>query len=463
MSKIDLAIAGSPSRQPTAAVVQRNVRLWLCLLLLAADLAALATGFTIGLRVAGVPLLSNDYWQPLAGGMMVYGVVAFHNQAYNPICLTRLTPSLRNAVMAFAGTLLVFLLVLFSLKATGQLSRLGISVGILCSGTLLGLQRLLIVRGVRRHFSDNLFAQLLIIDDGIIPDDVSGMMIVDAGAAGIKADLDDPYMLHRLGTLLRDYDRVVISCPADRKADWAQMLKGGNILGEIIVPELDSMAPLAVQTCRGVSTLVVARGPLNLANRAKKRLLDIVITVPLLIALSPLMIAVAIAIRLDTAGPVFFKQERIGRGNRLFHILKFRSMRIDQCDSAGATSTQRSDNRITRVGAFIRKTSIDELPQLINVLLGEMSLVGPRPHALGSTAEEQLFWQVDRQYWHRHALKPGITGLAQIRGFRGATETRRDILNRVEADLEYLHGWSLMRDIAILIGTVNVLVHKNAY
>lgn len=463
MSKIDLAIEGSPSRQPATSAVQRTVRLWLCLLLLVADMAALAAGFAIGLRVAGVPLAAGEFWHPLAGGMAVYGAVAFHNQAYNPVCLTRITPSLRNAIMAFAGTLLIFLLVVFSLKATGDLSRLGISTGILCSGALLALQRLLIVQSVRRNFSDNLFAQLLIIDDGAIPDDVTGMVLVDAAAAGIRADLDDPYMLHRLGTLLRDYDRVVISCPGDRKADWAQMLKGANILGEIIVPELDPMAPLAVRNCRGVPTLVVARGPLNLANRAKKRLLDIAITVPLLMALSPLLIAVAIAIRLDSAGPIFFRQERIGRGNRLFHILKFRSMRVERCDAAGAASTQRDDDRITRVGAFIRKTSIDELPQMINVLLGEMSLVGPRPHALGSTAEEQLFWQVDRQYWHRHALKPGITGLAQIRGFRGATETRRDILNRVEADLEYLHGWSLMRDIGILIGTFNVLVHRNAY
>ncbi|HEX7741539.1 MAG TPA: sugar transferase, partial [Sphingobium sp.] len=233
MSKIDLAIEGFPSRQPAAAAVQRNVRLWLCLLLLLADMAALATGFGIGLRAANVPPLSGEFWQPLAGGMVVYGVVAFHNQAYNPACLTRLTVSLRNAVMAFAGTLLIFLLVVFSLKATGHLSRLGISAGILCSGTLLVLQRLLIVHAVRRNFSDNLFAQLLIVDDGMIPHDVSGMTIVDAAASGIKADLDDPYMLHRLGTLLRDYDRVVISCPADRKADWAQMLKGGNILGEI--------------------------------------------------------------------------------------------------------------------------------------------------------------------------------------------------------------------------------------
>lgn len=462
MSKIDLAIEGTPSRQPAAAAFQRNARLWLCLLLLLADMAAMATGFALGMR-ASIPTPAADLWQPLCGGILVYAIIAFHNQAYNPRCLTNATETCRSAILAFAGTLLIFLLVVFSLKAMDQLSRLGISADLLCSVTLLVVQRLLVVRAVRRHFGDNLFAQLLIIDEGFIPEDVRGMEIMDAGTIGLKADLDDPYMLHRLGMVLRDYDRVIISCPLERKVDWAQMLKGGNILGEIIVPELDSMAPLAVEHCRGISTLVVARGPLNLANRAKKRLLDIVLTVPVLILLAPLMIGVAIAIRFDSPGPVFFRQERIGRGNRLFHILKFRSMRVEQCDSAGAASTRRDDDRITRVGRFIRSTSIDELPQLINVLLGEMSLVGPRPHALGSTAEEQLFWQVDKQYWHRHALKPGITGLAQIRGFRGATETRRDILNRVEADLEYLHGWSLMRDIAILIGTANVLVHRNAY
>jgi lipopolysaccharide/colanic/teichoic acid biosynthesis glycosyltransferase len=182
-----------------------------------------------------------------------------------------------------------------------------------------------------------------------------------------------------------------------------------------------------------------------------------------LIALLPLMITVAILIRLDSPGPIFFRQERMGRGNRIFHILKFRSMRIETSDSDGTRSASRDDDRITRIGRFIRRTSIDELPQLINVLLGEMSLVGPRPHALGSLAGDELFWRVDRQYWHRHALKPGITGLAQVRGFRGATEHRRDIVNRLEADLEYLHGWSLMRDLGILAKTAQVLVHKNAY
>jgi lipopolysaccharide/colanic/teichoic acid biosynthesis glycosyltransferase len=175
------------------------------------------------------------------------------------------------------------------------------------------------------------------------------------------------------------------------------------------------------------------------------------------------MILVAIAIKLDSPGPMFFRQDRVGRGNRIFKILKFRSMRTERADGAGARSASLDDDRITKVGRIIRRTSIDELPQLLNVLLGDMSLVGPRPHALGSLAGNRLFWEVDRQYWHRHALKPGITGLAQVRGFRGATVRDIDLRNRLEADLEYLNGWTLWRDIAILVGTVQVLVHKNAY
>jgi lipopolysaccharide/colanic/teichoic acid biosynthesis glycosyltransferase len=129
----------------------------------------------------------------------------------------------------------------------------------------------------------------------------------------------------------------------------------------------------------------------------------------------------------------------------------------------GNQSASRDDDRVTRVGRFLRSTSIDELPQLINVLLGSMSVVGPRPHALGSLAGDQLFWHVDERYWHRHALKPGITGLAQIRGFRGATHTREHLTSRLQADLEYMSGWSLWRDVSIVLSTAKVLVHPDAY
>jgi lipopolysaccharide/colanic/teichoic acid biosynthesis glycosyltransferase len=198
-------------------------------------------------------------------------------------------------------------------------------------------------------------------------------------------------------------------------------------------------------------------------NRIFKRLFDIAVTVPVLIMLAPLLAIVALAIKLESPGPVFFVQTRMGRGNRLFKVYKFRSMRADLCDAAGNRSAARDDDRITPVGRFIRATSIDELPQLINVLLGDMSLVGPRPHALGSLAGDRLFWEVDHRYWHRHASKPGITGLAQVRGFRGATHEREDLTNRLHADLEYLSGWSIWRDIGILLATLKVVKHKNAF
>lgn len=461
-------MAAQPAQGRSTAASPRNLRIWLSLTLVACDMAALMVGLmaglSAGLLTTGATLLPlADMLASLVAILTAYVIMAVHNQAYDPRVLTCATTSCRSAVRAFAGTVLIFFLVLFAARATEQFSRSAVLTGLSCAGALLLTQRVVLSRLIERRIGDRLFAELLIVDDCPVPDAIGAMTLIDAQAIGLRADLDDPYMLHRLGSLLRGQDRVVVACPAERRILWAQMLKGGNILGEIISPEMESMAPLTVGHWRDRATLVVARGPLNLANRASKRLLDIAITVPLLIGLTPVLLAVALAIRLETPGPVFFRQQRIGRGNMLFSIFKFRSMKVEQCDANGMRSASRTDDRVTRVGRFIRRTSIDELPQLINVLLGDMSLVGPRPHAIGSTAENCLFWRVDDQYWKRHALKPGITGLAQIRGFRGATETRDDILKRVEADLEYMNGWSLIRDIAILLGTFQILTHKNAF
>ena len=147
----------------------------------------------------------------------------------------------------------------------------------------------------------------------------------------------------------------------------------------------------------------------------------------------------------------------------MFQVLKFRSMTVADADGAGHRSASRDDDRITRCGRFIRGTSIDELPQLLNVLKGDMSIVGPRPHALGSRAADKLFWEVDQRYWDRHAAKPGLTGLAQVRGFRGATLVEDDLRNRLQADLEYLENWSVWRDVKIIFLTVRVVWHRNAF
>jgi lipopolysaccharide/colanic/teichoic acid biosynthesis glycosyltransferase len=241
------------------------------------------------------------------------------------------------------------------------------------------------------------------------------------------------------------------------------LLKGSDVHGHVFAPEFDEVGAFYVGRYRGHCVMRVSSGSLDLANRALKRALDLSITIPLIIFLSPLLALVALAIKLDSSGPILFRQTRMGYGNRLFSVLKFRSMHHDLCDTNGAQSTLRHDQRITRVGKIIRATSIDELPQLLNVLYGSMSLVGPRPHALGSLAGLERFWEVDHRYWHRHALKPGITGLAQIRGFRGATMSRDDLVNRLQADLEYMNNWSIGQDISILFATFKVLMHKNAY
>jgi len=138
-------------------------------------------------------------------------------------------------------------------------------------------------------------------------------------------------------------------------------------------------------------------------------------------------------------------------------------MKVDRADRDGNRSTGKNDDRVTRVGKFLRRTSIDELPQLFNVLKGEMSLVGPRPHAIGSLAGDKLFWEVDQRYWQRHSLRPGLTGLAQIRGFRGATDLETDLTSRLQADLEYITGWTIWRDLRILLATTMVLWHDRAF
>jgi lipopolysaccharide/colanic/teichoic acid biosynthesis glycosyltransferase len=173
---------------------------------------------------------------------------------------------------------------------------------------------------------------------------------------------------------------------------------------------------------------------------------------------------VALAVRLDTKGPILFRQKRLGFNNELIDVWKFRSMYVEQSDSLASRLVTRDDPRVTRVGRFIRKTSLDELPQLFNVLAGSLSLVGPRPHALHAKAANRLYHDVADGYFARHKVKPGITGLAQIRGWRGETDTEEKLKGRIASDLEYIENWSLMLDISILARTpLALLKSENAY
>ncbi len=214
----------------------------------------------------------------------------------------------------------------------------------------------------------------------------------------------------------------------------------------------------------GKPTLSLYRRRITGVQAIAKILLDrIAAAVGLLILGVPLLI-IGLIVRLNSPGPALFRQKRRGMNNEAFDMLKFRSMYTASADANADKLVTKSDSRVTRVGAILRRTSIDELPQLVNVLFGQMSLVGPRPHAYGAKAAERLYEEVVRRYPARHRVLPGITGLAQVRGFRGNTETEQDIVNRVESDIEYIDRWTPALDIQIIARTAaTFLFQSGAY
>ena len=181
----------------------------------------------------------------------------------------------------------------------------------------------------------------------------------------------------------------------------------------------------------------------------------------ILVLILPLLVAIATAIKLDSRGPVVFRQKRYGFNNEVFDVYKFRSMYFNRPPEQGVPQAKRNDPRVTRVGKFLRATSLDELPQVFNVLQGVMSLVGPRPHAV---AHNEEYAETITGYFARHRVKPGITGWAQVNGWRGETDTHVKMENRVRHDIEYIENWSLFLDLKILFMTAFVVfVQKSAY
>jgi Undecaprenyl-phosphate glucose phosphotransferase len=264
-------------------------------------------------------------------------------------------------------------------------------------------------------------------------------------------------------------DLVIFALPISAEGRILQMLKKLWVLPVDIRLAAHSnklrFRPRAYSYIGNVPVFDVFDKPITDWDVVMKWLFDKIVGSLILIAAAPLMLITAIAIKLDSRGPVFFKQKRYGFNNELIEVYKFRSMYVDQCDATASKLVQKSDPRVTRVGAFIRKTSIDELPQLINVVFkGNLSLVGPRPHAVHAKAENRLYDEAVDGYFARHRVKPGITGWAQISGWRGETDTHEKIQRRVEHDLYYIENWSVLFDLFILAKTPIALARtENAY
>ena len=455
------ADAGAPDLSPARSLPSRQaLRYRYHAGLVVADASAVIFSFGIAGLLRTTSAVGNGF---LLGLLLVPValIFAFNNGSYSYQALADWRYGLGRIVMAAMQAMTLVLLIAFSLQSTEQFSRLVFGVGMALTPVSLVFGRWTMYRRTRR-WRHGLLGRLVIIDRCTmsLP---TGVDVIDADAAGLRPNARDPMMLNRLGQVVRGADFVLVCCRVEDRADWAHLLKGTDVPSHILLPEFDTLGGTTVGRFHGHPTMQISTGVLDLRERFQKRMLDLAVTVPAIVALTPVLVLVSLLIKLDTRGPVLFRQERLGRGNRLFKLHKFRSMHVQDCDARGETSTARGDARITRVGRFIRATSLDELPQLFNVLSGDMSLVGPRPHALGSLAGIELFWDVDQRYWHRHALKPGITGLAQVRGFRGATLERDDLVHRLQADLEYFEGWSIWRDISILFATFKVVVHRNAF
>ncbi len=263
-------------------------------------------------------------------------------------------------------------------------------------------------------------------------------------------------------------DMLIVSLPITAENRILQMLKKLFVLPiDIRLAAHDNalcFVPRAYSYVGDVPTLEVSNRPIADWSHVLKIAEDKILSALFLLLGMPIFAVIAIAIKLDSKGPVFFKQKRFGFNNELIEIYKFRTLRHDMTDHTAERLVTADDPRVTKVGKLLRRTSLDELPQLITVLKGKMSIVGPRPHATAAKAGELLYQDVVDGYYARHRVKPGITGWAQISGWRGETDTEEKILRRTQFDLNYIDNWSIWFDLYIILKTpLALLKGENAY
>lgn len=295
-------------------------------------------------------------------------------------------------------------------------------------------------------------------------DDYAARNGTEMGALPFLGPIDEVFGLIRRGAV----DQVIVALP------WSAEERMLGLLHQLseypvhvrLAPDLISyhFPGRTVTDVGGVPLVHLMDRPISGWSHVFKRAEDIVLASIALVLLSPVLAAIALAVKLDSKGPVLFRQRRVGFNNRAFEMLKFRSMYHERSEHVIRQQAMRDDPRVTRVGAILRRLSLDELPQIVNVLRGDMSVVGPRPHAPGTRAAGRPFEDVVSRYAARHRVKPGITGLAQVRGYRGETETEDKLVRRVDSDLEYIERWSIWLDLVIIARTAfSVLRMKNAW
>ncbi|TSE12924.1 undecaprenyl-phosphate glucose phosphotransferase [Mesorhizobium intechi] len=431
--------------------------------------------------------LAWQYPVTIAAASFLAVVLLDVTDCYQVGSLMRPIANFGRILLVWAGAFALMALTAFVTKMSEDYSRLLFGTWFVVGFVLLFSLRLVMSRLIRRWARDGRMERRAVIVGGgkaaeILIRSVEKQPYNDIRICGIFDDRSDkrspPIVAGypKLGTIseliefarIARIDMLIVSLPLTAETRVLQLLKKLWVLPVDIRLSAHSNAlqfrPRAYSFIGSVPMLDIFDKPINDWDSVAKRTFDIVFSLIGIIVFSPVMLATAIAIKLDSKGPVLFKQKRHGFNNEIIEVYKFRSMYTDRSDPTAKQTVTKNDPRVTRVGRFIRKTSIDELPQFVNSLLGSLSLIGPRPHAIAAQSHNLLYNEVVDGYFARHKVKPGVTGWAQINGWRGEMDTNEKIRMRTEYDLYYIENWSLLFDLRILFLTpIRLLNTENAY
>jgi Undecaprenyl-phosphate glucose phosphotransferase len=427
--------------------------------------------------LAGDPTIDATTYAFVTLFGVLLGMNLMHwNRVYAFDTLQRLPLSLSRTVGATLSVGGVLLALSFVTKTTEDFSRVWALVWFAITVLLLGAIRLCVAGLIRNWTKEGrLYRNVVVVGTGAIARRLlahvtnhsdSGMRVLgvfDDAAETRRRDLGEYRLLGDIDALV-DYarrnpvDAVIIALPWSAEQRIAAIIDRLNVLPVDVrlCPDMIGfrLRRSGVSHLGDVPMLTVFEKPFADWRLVVKVVEDRLLAALILALIVLPMLAIALLIKLDSPGPVFFRQKRYGFNNQLIEVLKFRTMRHSARDENAERLTSRNDPRVTRFGALLRRTSLDELPQFLNVLRGDMSIVGPRPHALSAKAGGLLYQEAVREYAARHRVKPGITGWAQINGWRGETETLEQIKKRVEHDLAYIENWSLLLDLKIIFRTV---------
>ena len=414
---------------------------------------------------------TSNYWIPIIFAIGVYALMAKSIGIYEVKKILDEKYATRMLFIGLSITFAALITVAVATKTEYFYSRLWFFAWAGSTCVLVPVGRRLALGHVRRRLENGAFVAKA-ISASIFADPLDAKEIAKNSSNEVRVvrtvRMESLSELEGLAdTIARDeIDQIYLVVPwAEAAVVLKRMLSLRQFAADVFVlPDDQNVRALhlGVSTLSDRLSLKAVDRPIDGWNIWLKRVQDIVLSGSILLFLAPVLAVIALAIKIDSPGPVFFRQKRVGFNGRRFELWKFRSMYVEATDKDATCQTARGDSRVTRVGRFIRRTSMDELPQFFNVLEGSMSVVGPRPHALMTQAEGYALEEVADQYAARHRVKPGITGLAQVSGCRGELDTIEKVNRRVAYDIEYIENWCTWLDVKIVLRTALLVFYDPA-